>query len=127
MEFDIRMGLPEMEAHYQDLAARARKGTLGEDEKNYFKKLRKALKHLRHNPRHPGLKSHEIDPLSQKYGHKVFQSYLDQGEQAVRIFWAYGPNRGEITILGVEPHPESGKRGAYQRVKLSSMPDDEEA
>ena len=122
MTFTIRMGVPEMAAFYNDLDVRASAGQLDRDEKQFFKKLLKALKHLQMNPRHPGLRSHEIDDLSRKYGRKVFQSYLDQGDTADRIFWAYGPNRQEITILGIEPHPESGKRGAYTRVSLSEMP-----
>ena len=28
----------------------------------------------------------------------------------------------EITILGIEPHPEDKKRGAYDRIKLSELP-----
>jgi hypothetical protein len=38
------------------------------------------------------------------------------------MFWAYGPDKGDITILAVESHPEDRKRGAYQRIKLASMP-----
>jgi hypothetical protein len=40
---------------------------------------------------------------------------------AGRVFWAYGPDKGDITILAVEPHPEGKKHGAYERVKLASM------
>ena len=38
------------------------------------------------------------------------------------MFWAYGPDKGDITILAMEPHPEDEKRGAYKRIKLASMP-----
>jgi len=38
------------------------------------------------------------------------------------LFWAYGPDKGDITILAIEPHPEDQKRGAYQRIKLSNLP-----
>ena len=61
MAFKIRMGLPEMEAVWTDLAARKRSGALNKDEEKFFKKLVKALAHLEENPRHPGLASHEID------------------------------------------------------------------
>ncbi len=37
------------------------------------------------------------------------------------MFWAYGPDKGDITILAIEPHPEDEKRGAYERVKLASL------
>ncbi len=123
MTFEIRMGVPEMDAFYQDLHVRVKAGELSRGEKQFFKKLLKTLKHLQMDPRHPGLRSHEIEPLSEKYGQKVFQSYIDQGETADRLFWTYGPERRQITVLAVEPHPESGKRGAYQRVKLSQMPE----
>jgi hypothetical protein len=38
------------------------------------------------------------------------------------MFCGYGPDKREITILGVEAHPEDKKRGPYQRIKLVSMP-----
>jgi len=38
------------------------------------------------------------------------------------MFRAYGPDKGDITILAVEPHPEDEKRGAYARIKLASLP-----
>ena len=57
------------------------------------------------------------------YGVKVWQSYLENRTPAAgRIFWAYGPGKGEITILAVEPHPEDQKHGGYDRVKLSALP-----
>ncbi len=122
MTFTIRMGIPEMDAFYRDLDERAETGTLDKNEKRFFKKFLKAIKHLSTNPRHPGLQSHEIEPLSRKYNRKIFQSYIDQSDTADRLFWTYGPGRKEITVLGVEPHPESRKREAYQRIRLSQMP-----
>jgi len=54
---------------------------------------------------------------------KIFQSYLENRTPgAGRIFWAYGPDKGEITVLAIEPHPEDKKRGAYESIKLSSIP-----
>ncbi|MCX6904001.1 MAG: hypothetical protein NTW03_11105 [Verrucomicrobia bacterium] len=41
---------------------------------------------------------------------------------AGRVFWAYSPDQGDITVLALEPHPEDQKRGAYQRIKLSALP-----
>ena len=29
----------------------------------------------------------------------------------------------EITILGIEPHPDNKKSGSYTRIKLSELPD----
>jgi len=124
MTFKIRMGVPEMAAFYKKFDEKAQEGKLDADERRFFKKLTKSLRFLSHDPSHPGLRTHPINELTQKYGHKVFQSYLSQGDKAERIYWAYGPNRKEITILGIEPHPESSNRGAYKRISLSDMPKD---
>lgn len=123
MAFRIRMGVPEMEAVWNDLSGRKSHGELSRDEEKFFKKLVKALHFLGQNPRHPGLASHEINDLTRKFGLKIFESYLEnQTPAAGRLFWAYGPEQGDITVLAIEPHPEDQKRGAYQRVKLSALP-----
>lgn len=119
----IRMGVPEMAALWNDLTQRHEKHELNQAEEQFFKKLVKVLGYLRENPRHPSLNSHDIEALSRRYGFKVWQSYLENRKPAAgRLFWAYGPDRGEITILGIEPHPEDQKRGAYDRIKLSELP-----
>jgi hypothetical protein len=123
MAFNLRMGLPEMAAFWDDLSTRKQQGKLGRDEEKFFKKLVKTLGFLAENPRHNSLASHEIDALTAKYGLKIFQSYLENNTPAAgRIFWAYGPEKQDITVLAVEPHPEDQKRGAYQRIKLSALP-----
>jgi hypothetical protein len=122
MAFRIRMGVPEIEALWHDLSTRKQSGRLDKNEEKFFKKWVKSLVYLSENPRHNSLASHEIDELTRKYGVKVFQSYLESKTPAGRTFWAYGPDKGDITILAIEPHPEDQKRGAYQRIKLASMP-----
>ena len=123
MAFRIRMGVPEMAAYWNDLATRKLAGKLDKDEEKFFKKLFKALGFLGQNPRHPGLASHEIDDLTRKHGIKIFQSYLENNVPAAgRLFWAYGPEQGDITVLAIEPYQEDQKRGAYQRIKLSNLP-----
>jgi hypothetical protein len=123
MTFNIRMGLPEMEALWRDLSTQKLQGKLDKDEETAFKKLAKALAFPSQNPRHPGLASHEIDDLTRTYGIKIFQSCLENRTPAAgRLFWAYGPDKGDITVLAIEPHPEDQKRGAYQRIKLSALP-----
>jgi hypothetical protein len=123
MAFNIRMGLPEMDAVWKDFSVREKQGTLARNEKKFFKKLVKALGYLRENPRHNSLASHQIDDLTRKYGVKIFQSYLENNTPAAgRLFWAYGPDSGDITVLAIEPHPEDQKHGAYQRIKLSEIP-----
>ena len=123
MAFKIRMGVPEMEALWNDLSTRKQDGKLHKNEERFFKNWVKALRYLLANPRHNSLASHEIEDLTRRHGFKIFQSYLkNKAPAAGRMFWAYGPGKGEITILAVEPHPEDEKRGAYERIKLASMP-----
>jgi hypothetical protein len=122
MGFNIRMGVPEMEAFWNDLSTRKQTGKLDKNEQRFFKKWVKALGYLSANPRHNSLGSHEIDELTRKYGIKIFQSYLENETPAGgRMFWAYGPDRRDITILAIEPHPEDQKKGAYERIKLASF------
>jgi hypothetical protein len=123
MALRIRMGVPEMEAFWNDLSTRKQTGELDKTEEKFFKKWVKALGYLSANPRHNSLASHETEDLTRKHGIRIFQSYLENKTPAAgRMFWAYGPDKGSITILAVEPHPEDRKRGAYQRIKLASMP-----
>jgi len=78
---------------------------------------------LESNPRSNSLATHEIDVLTIKYGFKVFQLYLEnKGPSAGRIFWAYGPDKGQITILAIEPHPEIKSR-TYSRIRIAKFPD----
>lgn len=93
---------------WNDLKNKHKNGISTEDEEILYSKLCKLLKLLADNPMHPSLKSHEIDDLSRRYGFKVWQSYLENDvSKARRVFWVYGPDQGEITILGVENHPEN--------------------
>jgi len=106
MSFAIRMGQPEMEALWQDLSARKQEGRLGKDQEKFFKKLVKVLGYLSADPRHNSLSSHEISDLSRQHSLKIFQSYLENNTLgAGRIFWTYGPNKGDITVLAVESRP----------------------
>jgi hypothetical protein len=115
------MGVPEMEALWTDLCEKAVAGNLGADEKQLHRKLGKAMALLAADPRHPGLNSHEIVPLSLRYGEKVWQSYLENRTPgAARLYWVYGPGKNEITVIGLEPHPEDKKSSGYAKVKLSA-------
>ena len=115
------MGVPEMESFWNDLAGKVSKGNATPEEQKLYRKLGKSMYHLSQNPRHPGLETHEISSLTKRYGMKVWQSYLENNTPAAdRIFWVYGPNRGDITIIGIEPHPND-KSNAYAKITLSSM------
>ena len=121
MPFKIRMGVPEMAAQWDDLSTRKLQGKLDKNEEKFFKKLVKVLAYLGDNPRHRSLQTHEIDDLTDRYGFKVFEAYLENNTpSAGRVFWAYGPDKGDITLMGVEPHPDD-KKGAYMRIKRSGF------
>lgn len=111
-----------MEHFWNDLREKADKGNLNKTEQKLFKQLIKSFDFLSQNPRHPGLSSHEISDLSRRYGMKVWESYLENNTpSAGRIFWVYGPDKNDITIISIEPHPEDKKRGGYKKVKLSDL------
>ena len=123
MSFTLRMGIPEMEGVWKDLLSKHESGALKGPDKPLFKKMVKTFRLLAVDPRHNSLQTHEIPELSRRYGEKVWQSYLENRTPAAgRIFWVYGPGKNEITIIGLEPHPEDAKRQAYSRVRLSQLP-----
>ena len=119
--FDIHLGIPEMKALWNDLKTKHNAGTANKDEEKLYKQMGKAMKLISENPRHRGLQTHEITALSARFGMKVWQSYLENNTPgAGRIFWAYGPGKGDITIIGLEPHPDD-KSNAYKKITLSQM------
>lgn len=121
--FKIRLGIPEMLAYWQELRQGAARGTLNKEDLQLYKKWGRAMVHLAADPFYPGLKTHEIPPLSRRYGMKVWQSYLEnKNSRAARIYWVYGPDQKDITIIGLEPHPEDKKSNGYQKVLLSELP-----
>ena len=74
----------------------------------HFKQVNKAIRLLLDNPRHPGLQTHEYHSLAHPYrkGEKVFAAYAQQNmPSAYRVSWCYGPEKGQITLLAITPHP----------------------
>lgn len=129
MSFTVRMGVPGMQALWDDLRTRSRDGSLDKSQTRLLKKLSKTILLLSANPRHNSLQSHDIDPLTQRYSKsvakscRVWQSYLENKTPAAgRLFWVYGPGKSEITVIGLEPHPEDQKKAGYSRVSLSNLP-----
>ena len=122
MAFFIRMGIPEMEELWNKLQASYRNGTISKSDKILYQKWGNTIKKLSNDSKYPSLNTHEIEPLSKRYGMKVWQSYLENNKSnAMRMYWVYGPNPNEITIIGLEPHPEDKKNGAYDRIMLSHL------
>jgi len=73
-----------------------------------FKQVHKCLQFLLENPRHPGLETHEYDGFINPYdpNEKVFEAYAQQKTPAAyRVFWCYGRERGQITIIAITSHP----------------------
>ncbi len=90
--------------------ARAQLNALESDEDQAneakFKKVRKCLALLQMNPRHPGLHTHEFFSMSGENGERVWEAYVENNTpSAWRVFWYYGPDRNQITILAITPHP----------------------
>ena len=71
-----------------------------------YKAVKKTLLFLSRNPRHPGLSTHEFTTLKGPRGEKVFEAYAEQSTPAAyRIFWYYGPEENQITVVAITPHP----------------------
>lgn len=122
MTYNIRMGIPEMAELWNRLQTSYREGTISKKDAELYRKWGSALIKLAMDPFYPSLQSHEIEPLSKRYGMKVWQSYLENKKsRARRMYWVYGPDKSDITIIGLEPHPEDAKNGAYDRVTLSDL------
>ena len=120
MSFKIKLGIPEMKCLWNQLVEKKQTGKLKKSEAELYNKWGNAMAKLMADPFYPGLETHEIPQLSKRYGVKVWQSYLENKKsKARRMYWIYGPDKNEITIIGLEPHPEDKKNGAYNRITLS--------
>ncbi len=123
--FNIRLGIPEMEEFWDSLKKKVKEKSASKDEVLLYQKLGKTMCLLSINPRHTGLHTHDIEALSKRYGMKVWESYLENNKPAAgRIFWVYAPNQDDITIIGLEPHPNA-KKNAYKKITLSAIDGEE--
>ena len=72
------------------------------------KQIKKILGYLQTNPRHPSLRTHEYHSVPHPFSktEKVFEAYAqNRTPAAYRIFWCYGPEKKQITIIAITPHP----------------------
>ena len=72
------------------------------------KQIKKSLGFLQHNPKHPSLHTHPYASIEHPYHpkEKVFEAYAqNKTPSAYRIFWCYGPQKRQLTILAITPHP----------------------
>ena len=121
MRYKIRLGVPEMEEYWKMLSQKVCDGIANKNERKEYRQIGKAMSLLANNPRHPSLNSHEIKILSIRYKQKVFESYLKNKTPAAgRIFWSYGPNKQDITIIAIESHPDHNKH-SYDKITLSAL------
>jgi len=75
-------------------------------EKARYRAVKKTIKLLAGNPRHPSLQTHPFLSLNGPNGEKVFEAYAQQKTSAAyRVFWYYGPSKGKMTIFAITPHP----------------------
>jgi hypothetical protein len=70
------------------------------------KQVRKALRFLAANPRHPSLRTHLFHSVTGPDGERVFEAYAQNDTAgAYRIFFHYGPGAAVITIIAITEHP----------------------
>ena len=106
-------GLQQAAKRAADAAAKRASAGEGKERKSskqegLFKQVAKAVRLLGENPRHTGLHTHEYDSLEHPFDKdaKVFEAYAqNRTPGAYRIFWCYGPGKGDITIIAITPHP----------------------
>ncbi|HVR73213.1 MAG TPA: hypothetical protein VMT52_02735 [Planctomycetota bacterium] len=73
-----------------------------------FKQVEKCIRFLLENPKHPGLHTHKYDSIVNPHDSTkpVFEAHAqNKTPAAYRVFWCYGPGKGEITIIAITRHP----------------------
>ncbi len=71
-----------------------------------YKAVKRVIQILSENPRYPSLQTHQYTSLKGPKGEKVFESYAEQSTPAAyRVFWYYGPDESQITVIAITPHP----------------------
>lgn len=71
-----------------------------------LKAVRKTLGLMETNLHHPSLNTHKFRSLKGPEGEDIFEAYAQQNTPAAyRILWCYGPEKGQITVVAISPHP----------------------
>lgn len=69
-------------------------------------KVRRAIARIEADPRQRPLQSHKWKALSAPASADLWESYVDTNTPAAwRIWWCYGPESNEITIVTLGKHP----------------------
>ncbi len=107
----------EADAKYQQLQAAALTSLRNRQKKGkakaskaegLFKQVEKCVRLLLENPKHRGLETHQYRSIEHPYDKngKVFEAYVQHRTPgAYRLFWCYGPGKGEMTIIAITRHP----------------------
>jgi hypothetical protein len=115
MSFEI-FWLPKAQTQYQELKSSAKKSYFSDEklrkkksskQEGRYKQVYKCINYLRKNPKHPGLNSHVFKSMVHPFdkSKNVFESYAqNKTAGAYRIFWCYGAEKNEITIIAITPH-----------------------
>ncbi len=89
-------------------ASKKKKIKKSSQDERLFKQVAKTVSLLGQNPRRPGLNTHEYESIENPYDKqkKVFEAYVqNRTPGAYRVFWCYGPDANELTIIAITPHP----------------------
>lgn len=107
-EFRVRQGFDFTSAQYDSGRENDRAvGLSGGSDRVRSKKTAKTLRLLAANPRHSGLNSHRYTSLDRHVGAAVWKSYVEnRTPRAWRIWWYYGPEADQITVVRIGPHPD---------------------
>jgi hypothetical protein len=77
-----------------------------------FGQVKKALRYLEENPRHPSLRTHEFRSLEGPNKEKVYEAYAQNNTPgAYRIFFCYmkegsgSEKQPVISVIAITPHP----------------------
>jgi hypothetical protein len=104
-------------ANYRQLESEALKAketrkrtgkTKSSKQEGLFNQVNKALGYLAADTKHKCLNCHEYDSLRHPWdsSKKVWEAYAQNDTPgAYRIFWCYGPERDDLTIIAITPHP----------------------
>jgi len=98
----------EAERSIKARQARKKKQQQTSKAEGLFKQVKKCLALLASNPRHPGLQTHAYTSVEHPFvsGEKVFEAYAqNQTPGAYRVFWCYGPDKEQITVIAITEHP----------------------
>ena len=122
MPYKVRLG-SLVDQFREELEEKVERGKASKRQKQLLGKFARVVSYLEDNPFYHRLETHDIPPLTKRFGETVYVSYMENKRpKAYRVVWAFGPNEGEITILNVVPHPQNNRE--YARIPLSDFPED---